>query len=143
MPDLPLTVLYDDIWQLHADLRYRFDVDKASGRLGYLSWLVEAGAAQLGIPAVFLNAARSAVERDRLRELEAADDAAEPPPAIADPGVAGLPAPADAVAALIAARDAERDRSRLQRHDIRRLVSSNKGLRRELQSLRVRRWRDE
>jgi hypothetical protein len=147
LPDLPLTILCDEIWQLHADLRFRFDVDRASGRLAYLRWLVEAGAEQLAIPAAFLGTARSAVERERIRVLEAADEAPDEmaalSPPIADPGHPELPASADTVAALIAARDAERDRIRLQQNDIRLLVSSNKGLRREVQSLRVRRWRDE
>ncbi len=59
------------------------------------------------------------------------------------PACRSSPASADTIGALIAARDAERDRIRLQQNDIRLLVSSNKGLRREVQSLRVRRWRDE
>jgi len=143
LPDLPLTVLCDEIWQLHADLRFRFVVDRASGRVAFLRWLVEAGAAQLAIPAVFLGAARSAVERERIRVLEAADEAPDEmaalSPPIADLSQPELPTSADALASLIA----EGDRIRLQQNDIRLLVSSNKGLRREVQSLRVRRWRDE
>jgi hypothetical protein len=53
LPDLPMTLLYDEIWQRRADLRYRFDVDRASGREAYLRWLVEGGLAGLGIPAAF------------------------------------------------------------------------------------------
>ena len=146
LPDLPVTLLYDEIWQHHADLRDRFDIDRASGRLAYLRWLVEAGAAELGIPAAFMPPARVALERERLRELEAGDAASVPLPAIADPGLPTLPTSADtpdAIAGLLAARDAERDRIRRQDNDIALLVSSNKALRRELQGLRVRRWRDE
>jgi hypothetical protein len=47
------------------------------------------------------------------------------------------------IAALVAARDAERDRTRRRDNDIALLVSSNKALRREGQALRVRSWRDE
>jgi hypothetical protein len=43
---------------------------------------------------------------------------------------------------LIASRDAERDRTRRQDNDIALLVTSNKALRREVQALRVRCWRD-
>ena len=143
LPDLPITVLFDEIWQHHGDLRYRFNVDQASGRLAYLQWLVEAGAAELEIPAAFVTLARSNSQRERLRQLEACDEEAMPPSDVADPGVPVQPAPADALAALIAARDAERDRIRCRDNDIKLLVSSNKALRRELHGLRVRRWRDE
>jgi len=67
------------------------------------------------------------------------------PPSIADPGLPALPAtpdPPDPITALIAARDAERDRTRRQDNDIALLVTSNKALRREVQALRVRSWRD-
>ena len=143
LPGLPLTVLYDEIWQRHADLRYRFNVDQASGRLAYLQWLVEAGAAELEIPAVFVTPARSVLARERVRQLEARDEAAAVPRTVADPGLPVLPEAAETVAGLIAARDAERDQLRRQDTDIGLLVSSNKALRRELQALRVRRWRDE
>jgi hypothetical protein len=72
LPDLPMTLLYDEIWQRHADLRYRFDADHASGRQAYLRWLVEGGLAGLGIPAAFAAPARSALG---LPELEARTDA--------------------------------------------------------------------
>ncbi len=152
LPDLPITVLYDEIWQRHADLRYRFDVDRASGRLAYLQWLVESGFAELEIPAAFVPPARSALDRERVRQLEAGDAAAMPPPAIADPGLptmsalaasAETPDTPNTIAGLIAARDAERDRIRHRDNDIALLVSSNKAVRRELQALRVRHWRDE
>jgi len=67
LPDVPITVLYDEIWQHHADLRYRFDVDQASGRLAYLQWLVESGVAELGLPAAFATPARSVLESERVR----------------------------------------------------------------------------
>ncbi len=134
---------YDEIWQHHADLRYRFNVDQASGRLAYLQWLVEAGAAELQIPAAFVTPARSTLDRERVRQLEACDEEAVPPSDVADPGVPLQPVPADALATLIAARDVERDRIRRRDNDIKLLVSSNKALRRELHGLRVRRWRDE
>ncbi len=143
LPDVPITVLYDEIWQHHADLRYRFDVDQASGRLAYLQWLVESGVAELGLPAAFATPARSVLESERVRQLEAADEAAAPPPATADPVLPALSASTDMIAGLIAARDAERDRIRQRDDDIGLLVSSNKGLRRDLQALKVRRWRDE
>src|SRR5205807_387822 len=54
LPDLPITILYDEIWQHHADLRHRFAVDQANGRVAYLQWLVESGATELGLPAAFL-----------------------------------------------------------------------------------------
>lgn len=120
LPDLPITVLYDEIWQHHADLKYRFAVDQPRGRLAYLQWLIERGVAELGLPAAFLALARSALERERVRQLEAGDEAALPPPAIADP-----------------------DPLRQRDHDIGLLVSTNKALRRELQALKVRHWRDE
>jgi hypothetical protein len=78
-----------------------------------------------------------------VRQLEAGDEAAATPCDIADPGLPALPEPADTIAGLIAARDAERARSRRQDNDIGLLVGSNKTLRRELHALRVRRWRDE
>ncbi len=138
IPDLPITILYDEIWQRHADLRYRFAIDEASGRIAYLRWLVETGAAKLAIPARFLGKARSALERERVRQLEAADEPT--PPAIADEDAA---AAEEGVARLLAARDAEQQLLRRQHDDIRLLVRANKGLRRELQSVQVRRWRDE
>lgn len=145
LPDLPITVLCDEIWQRHADLRYRFDIGQATGRLAYLQWLVEAGAAELQIPAAFVTPARLALEKERLRQLETSDEAMMPPPTIADPALAALPqsADTDTIGGLIAARDAERDRIRRQDADIRLLIGSNKALRRELHALRVRRWRDE
>ena len=72
LPDLPITLLYDEIWQRRADLHYRFDVDHASGRQAYLRWLVEGGLAGLGIPAAFAAPARSALG---LPELSATGDA--------------------------------------------------------------------
>ncbi len=143
LPDLPITVLYDEIWQHHADLKYRFDVDQTGGRLAYLQWLGKSGVAELGLPAAFAAPARSIVERERVRQLEAGDEAAGPSPALTDPVLPALSASADTIAGLIAARDAERDRIRQRDGDIGLLVSSNKALRRELQALKVRRWRDE
>jgi hypothetical protein len=64
------------------------------------------------------------------------------PPTPADPGLPAPPDTPDTIAALIAARDVERDRTRLQDNDIALLVASNKALRREVQALRVRSWRD-
>ena len=70
------------------------------------------------------------------------------PTSIADPGLpvppaaADAPDPLDMITALIAARDAERDRTRRQDNDIALLVANNKALRREVQALRVRGWRD-
>jgi hypothetical protein len=144
LPDLPISVLCDEIWQHHSNLRYRFDVEQESGRLAYLRWLVDQGAAELGIPTIFLEQARLAVNRQRIRELESDDEPIElsPPPG-ADPDVPQPPATSDALAGLIAAHDAERDRMRRLQADIRLLVSSNKSLRRDVLSLRVRRWRDE
>lgn len=139
--DLPISVLCDEIWQCHGDLRYRFDVDRENGRLAYLRWLVEEGAAELGIPAAFLDEARAAIDRRRVRELEEAFEMC--PPSATEPAMAGLPTSADAIGGLIAARDAERERLRRQQADIRLLVASNKSLRREALSLRVQRWRDE
>src|SRR5947207_76926 len=67
-----------------------------------------------------------------------------PAPAIADPGLPALPASsADSIAGLIAARDTEREQIRQRDNDIGVLVSSSKALRREVQTLKVRRWRDE
>jgi hypothetical protein len=143
LPDNPITVLFDEIWQHYADLRYRFNADQTSGRLAYLQWLAEAGAAELQIPAAFLTPARSTLDRERLRQLEADDGEVARPRDVADPGLPVPPAPADALAGLIAARDLERDRIRCRDNDIKLLVSSNKALRRELHGLRVRRWRDE
>jgi hypothetical protein len=149
LPDLPITALYDEIWQRHADLRYRFDVDQPGGRLAYLQWLVECGAAQLGLPAAFVTPARAALETERLRQLEAGDAAAVPSPAVAHPDSPELPeAPdtpdtSDPVAALIAARDAARDRVRVLDQDVRLLLGNNKALRRDAQALRMRHWRDE
>ena len=76
--------------------------------------------AELGLPAAFLPPAWSALKRERVRQLEADDEAAVPSPAIADP-----------------------DPLRQRDNDIGLLVSSNKALRRELQALNVRHWRDE
>jgi hypothetical protein len=126
LPDLPLTVLYDEIWQRDGDLRYRFDVDRKSGRLAYLQWLVESGFAELQIPVAFTTAARAAAERERLRQLEEGDEREAP---------VFVPPPA--------AFDREREQTQRQADDIRLLVRSNKALRRELTGLRVRRWRDE
>ncbi|MGE5270550.1 MAG: hypothetical protein ACM3JG_12860 [Thiohalocapsa sp.] len=123
LPDLPVSILYDDIWQRHADLRYRFDIDRRSGRTAYLRWLVETGAAELAIPPALLQQARVALDRHRVRELETTAEAAAVP--------------------AIAAGDPDGERLRRQQHDIRLLVGSNKALRRDLQALRVRRWRDE
>ena len=64
------------------------------------------------------------------------------PPSLADPSLPALPDGPEAIAALIAARDVERDRTRRQDNDIALLVASNKALRREVQALRVRSWRD-
>jgi hypothetical protein len=140
VPELPMTVLYDEIWRRHGDLRHRFEVERADGRLAYLRWLVEAGAAELGLPAAFVKPARTALDRARLRELE--EGAQPPPPAIPGRGPAAPPAAGDALATLLAARDAERDQLRRQAEDVRLLVGSNKALRRELEGLRVRHWRD-
>lgn len=126
LADVPLTILYDEIWRHHADLRDRFAIDRPAGRIAYLRWLIETGAAELAIPKAFLGQARAALEHERVRQLEAADEPAAP-----------LPAPAGA------GREAEHAGVRRQEDDIRLLVRANKGLRRELQSLRVRRWRDE
>ena len=120
LPDLPITILYDEIWQHHADLRHRFAVDQTNGRVAYLQWLVASGVAELGIPAAFLPPARSALESERVRQLEASGPAALPPPLIADP-----------------------DPIRQRDNDIRLLVGNNKALRRELQALKVSHWRDE
>jgi hypothetical protein len=149
LPDLPITALYDEIWQRHADLKYRFDVDQPRGRLAYLQWFVECGAPQLGIPAAFVTPARSALESERLRQLEAGDAAAVPAPSVAGPGPPELPETPDAadtsdpIAALIAARDAACDRVRALDQDVRLLLGNNKALRRDTQALRVRHWRDE
>jgi hypothetical protein len=144
LPGLPITALYDEIWQRHADLRYRFDVDQPGGRLAYLQWLVECGAAELAIPAAFVTAASGAVQSERLRQLEAGDAVAVPGPgAGAPPASSKPPEMSGPTAALIAARDAAQDRIRRLDHDVRLLVGSNKALRRDAQALRVRRWRDE
>lgn len=130
LADLPITILYDEVWRHHSDLRDRFAIDRPLERIAYLRWLIEAGAAELSIPKAFLGKAQAALEHERVRELEAADEPVTPLPSPA--GVAALhePNPND-------------EQSRRQRDDIRVLVRANKGLRRELQSLRVRRWRDE
>jgi len=142
LPNLPITVLYNEIWQHHADLRFRYDVDQASGRLAYLQWLVESGAAKLGLPAAFVTPARVTLERERVRQLEAGEEALWPPRA-AGPGLPAPSASADTIAALIAARDADRERIRQRDSDVRLLVTRNKALRRELQTIKVSRWRDE
>jgi len=148
LPGLPITALYDEIWEHHADLRYRFDVDRAGGRLAFLHWLADRAVAELGIPAAFVVPAQSALESEQ-RRLEAGDVSAAPPPSATDPGLPPLPASADTpeaaetISGLIAARDAERDRTRRQDSDIRLLVGSNKALRREGQALLVRSRRDE
>jgi hypothetical protein len=142
LPDLPITVLYDEIWQRHAGLRQRFDVDEAAGRSAYLRWLVELGATELEIPSAFIAPARRTLDAERVRQLEAGGEQDRPSAPL---GVSAAPEPATSVEAaiLIAARDAERDRVRRQERDIQLLVSSNKGLRREVLSLQVRNWRDE
>jgi len=122
---LPMTILYDEIWRRHGDLRFRYEVDRPAGRLAFLRWLDEAGGRELRLPSVFLREARAALDRERVRQLEAADETD--------------PAPADE-AALPAVGI---DEPRRQAHDIRLLVGRNKALRRELHGLRVRRWRDE
>jgi hypothetical protein len=71
-----------------------------------------------------------------LRQLEEGD---QPPPSEPPP----QPAAPETPAALLALRDSEREHLRQQDRDIRLLIGSNKALRRELQGLRVRRWRDE
>ncbi|HEX3952540.1 MAG TPA: hypothetical protein VHW90_03135 [Stellaceae bacterium] len=142
----PITVLYDEIWQRHGNLRYRFDLDRAAGRLAYLRWLIGDGAGEIGLPTVFLNPARAALDRQRIRDLEADEPVTTIPasvptrPAVVEPTIVET---TDTVAALIAARDAERERSRQQANDIKLLVGNNKALRRELQGLRVRQWRDQ
>jgi hypothetical protein len=60
----------------------------------------------------------------------------------ASPDLPGTPETPETIARLIAERDAEPDRARRQDNDIRPLVSSNKALRRDRQTLRVRTWRD-
>lgn len=127
LADMPITILYDEIWRHYADLRGRFAIAKPAGRIAYLRWLVDTGGAQLAIPKAFLGQAQAALERERVRELEAADEPAAPLPALAGAG---------------AAREAEHEQMRREQDDIRLLVRANKGLRRELQSLQVRRWRD-
>jgi hypothetical protein len=143
LPDLPITVLSDEIWERHGDLRYRFNVDELAGRRAYLQWLVRSGAAELGIPAAFVAPVRSALDRERIRQLEAGDEAAMPAPPVAASCLPQPPASAETIAALMAARDAERDLTRRRDNDIRLLIGSNKALRREMQGLRVRRWRNE
>ena len=78
-----------------------------------------------------------------MRQLEAADEPAAAPPAPPDPGVPTPSSSAEAIAGLIAARDVERERLRQRDSDIGLLVGGNKALRRELQGLKVRHWRDE
>jgi hypothetical protein len=102
LPDLPISILYDEIWQRHSELRYRFDVDQVGGRLAYLRWLVEFGVAELAIPAEFAAFARSTLERERARPSEVGDAAPLAPRPIADPGLPGLPAPPDAPDTAIA-----------------------------------------
>jgi hypothetical protein len=128
LAELPITILYDEIWRHHADLRDRFTIARRAGRIAYLRWLIETGATELAIPKAFLGPARAALEHERVRELEAADD---------------LPAPLPALAGGSALREAEQEPLRRQQDDIRLLVRANKELRREVQSLRVRRWRDD
>jgi hypothetical protein len=99
--DLPITILYDEIWQRHADLRYRFDIDRASGRLAYLRWLVEFGVAGFGIPAAFETPARAALERLRVRQREAAGEASVRSLSAAGLGLPELAASADTIAALL------------------------------------------
>lgn len=142
LPGLPITALYDEIWEHHADLRYRFDVDRADGRVAFLQWLVDGAAAELGIPSAFVSPARSTLENARLLQPEPRE-ATAPPVAVPDADQPEAPARPDAIAALIAARDAERDRQRRQDDDIRQLASNNRALRREAQALRVQGGRDE
>jgi hypothetical protein len=144
LPGLPITLLYDEIWEHHADLRYRFDVDRADGRLAFLQWLADRAVAELGIPAAFMAPARSALEGEQ-RRLEPGGAVAVPLPSTADPGLPATPdTPAAAtISGLIAARDAVRERTRRQDGDIRMLVDSNKALRRAGQALLVQSRRDE
>jgi hypothetical protein len=128
LADLPITILYDEIWRHHADLRDRFTIARRAGRIAYLRWLIDTGAAELAIPKAFLGPARAALEHERVRELEAAED---------------LPAPLPVLATGNAPPEAAQESLRRQQDDIRLLVRANKGLRREVQSLRVRRWRNE
>jgi hypothetical protein len=97
LPSLPITILYDEIWQRHPTPRYRFDVDQGDGRLAYLRWLVEFGAAELRIPAAFMTLARSAVTGERVGQLGIGNITAMPPLSIADPGCPALPAPPETV----------------------------------------------
>ena len=101
LPDLPITVLYDEIWQRQADLRYRFDLNGESGRLAYLRWLVEFGVAGLGIPADFATPARSALESRRLRQTEPGEETAVPSALVAAPRSPALPIMADGDSALV------------------------------------------
>jgi hypothetical protein len=140
---LPMTALYGEVWERHADLRYRFDVDRADGRLAFLRWLVEAAATELEIPAAFMAPAQSALESERRRRIETGDAPAAAPTAFADPGLPRLPDAPETIAALIAARDAERDRLSRQDDHIRLLVGSNQALRREAHALRVQSGREE
>jgi len=143
LPELPITVLSDEIWERHADLRYRFNADQIAGRWAYLQWLVHSGAAELGIPAAFVTPVRTALGRERVRQLEAGEEPAVPPASVAAPHLPEPLASADAIAALTAAHDAERDRARRRDDDVRLLAGSNKALRREVQALRVRCWCNE
>jgi hypothetical protein len=143
LPELPITVLGNEIWERHADLRYRFNADQFAGRSAYLQWLVNSGAAELGIPAIFLTPVRAALGWEGIRELEAGDEPGLPPASVA---ATHLPAPlasVDAIAALTAAHAAERDHARRRDDDIRRLIGGNKALRRDVQALRVQCWRNE
>jgi hypothetical protein len=92
LPGLPITILYDEIWQRHSALRYRFDVDQRDGRLAYLRWLVEFGVAELGIPAAFATPTREGVEGETVGQPGAGNLEAVPPAFVADPGWSGLPA---------------------------------------------------
>ena len=122
LPDLPMTVLYDEVWSLRADLRQRFAIDQADGRTAFLRWLVESGAAELAIPAAFLAPARAALDRARVHALEAEQFDS---------------------ASAAAAPDGEPALAARQARDIRLLVTSNRGLRRDVLALQVRSWRDE
>jgi len=86
LPGLPITILYDEIWQRHPALRYRFDIDQRDGRLAYLRWLVEFGVAELGIPAAFAAPPRAAGEGETVRQPGVGNISPAPPPSIGDPG---------------------------------------------------------
>ena len=78
-------------------------------------------------------------------EARIGGDTAPPSPgeAAAVPAASADGSAADAIAALIATRDRERDRARRQEDDLRALERLNRALRRDVLSLRVRCWRDE